>query len=222
MSSHGRRLVRVLRAHALWVVAAVALLVSHDLVWFVQVGPGERLATALRSSGHGYWDALSLAIGALALASGLAVALRVALLRRRAARMGARTRRTTPRRYARRAAATWGRLVVVVGLGFALQENAEHFLTHGHLPLLGALVGPEYPLAVPVIGSITALAALLVAAIATVERELVETIVAALLAIRGRAPHRVRERRSLDVLLRPLPLAGAPAGRAPPTLLLGV
>ena len=33
---------------AFWAFAALTLLVSHDLVWLVQLGPGESLALALR------------------------------------------------------------------------------------------------------------------------------------------------------------------------------
>ena len=52
----------------------------------------------------------------------------------------------------RRFAAIWLRLLAVVAIGFVIQENVEHVIAHGHAPGLGALLGPEYPLALPVIG----------------------------------------------------------------------
>jgi len=48
-----------------------------------------------------------------------------------------------------------------VALAFALQENIEHLAGHGHLIGLGALIGPEYPLALPVIGLVALAAAAL-------------------------------------------------------------
>ena len=69
----------------------------------------------------------------------------------------------------------WWRLALVVALGFAVQENLEHLLTHGHAPGLGVLAGPEYPLALPIIGLVTAATAV-VAALVSRTQQVVEAI----------------------------------------------
>ena len=72
-----------------------------------------------------------------------------------------------PRRpFARRFAVAWLRLAAVVAVGFVIQENVEHSIIHGHAPGVGALLGPEYPLALPVIGLIGAIAASVAALVA--------------------------------------------------------
>ena len=111
----------------------------------------------------------------------------------------------------------WGRLAAIVAVAFAVQENVEHLIAHGHAPIAGVLVGPEYPLALPVIGLVTAIAAALVALIARTQEELVAAIDAAL-RWRTRAP-RLRARPPQRL---PSPagsvLARRGAGRAPPAL----
>ncbi|MEA2652468.1 MAG: hypothetical protein QOI85_2189, partial [Chloroflexota bacterium] len=108
----------------------------------------------------------------------------------------------------------WLRLFAVVALGFVLQENVEHIISHGHAIGLGALLGPEYPLAIPVIGLVTALAALVATTVRRTE--------GALLAIISAAQQRPARACSLPgprgqlVLPRRSPLASAIAGRAPP------
>lgn len=204
------------RRFASWALAGLALLISHDLVWLVQVGPGASLATALRGAGHGYWDVASLALTAAAAAAGLAVLRHVLRLRRRAEAIGAAPARPSRTSYLRRVGGAWARLFVVVALGFALQENVEHAVAHGHLMGLGALVGAEYPLALPVIAVITGLAAALAAVVISVEHELRATIIAALrrrLRPDAMPPTRPRRERLSRVAS---PLASAGAGRAPP------
>ncbi|MBA3587486.1 MAG: hypothetical protein H0W41_07600 [Chloroflexi bacterium] len=44
-----------------WALVAVALFVSHDTIFFVQLGRGESLSRALRETGHAYWVFASLA-----------------------------------------------------------------------------------------------------------------------------------------------------------------
>ena len=205
---------------AFWALAAVALLISHDAVWFVQVGPGEPLARVLRDGAHGYWAAISVGLAAVGLVTAVLAARRIWGLRRRAIALGTDRRpiRTAP--YAARAASAWVRLLPTVAIGFLLQENIEHAFGHGHLPGLGALFGPEYPLALPVIAAITLLGALIAGAVVTVEHQLLEAIGA-----RQRAPRAPRR------LQRPVPVAlvrwaaqhpRAHAGRAPPRLLVPV
>ena len=66
------RVARVSRTASFWLAAGVTLLVSHDAVFLVQVGPGKALADALTDAGHGhaYWANASV----LLLAGGTVVA----------------------------------------------------------------------------------------------------------------------------------------------------
>ena len=205
------------RPIAFWVLAAVALLVSHDAVFAAQIGVGDGLVRALRGAGHEYWGAASAILAAAGMLAAAGAAIRIRMLRRRAAEL--RAERLPPRGYLRRTGGMWLRLFALVAVGFLLQENAEHFGSHGHLIGTGALLGPEYPLALPVIALITGLGALLAAILAGTEHSLLATIAAAL---DRQAP------RALRVLARPpqhLPspvrsvLGRAGAGRAPPRAL---
>ena len=95
----------------------------------------------------------------------LAVAVHLRTLRQQAADLGADRGRIADRAYLARAAVAWGWLFAVVAIGFVIQENIEHFIGHAHAPGIGALIGPEYPLALPMIAGISFAGALLVAAI---------------------------------------------------------
>jgi hypothetical protein len=204
-----------------WALAAFTLLVSHDAVWLVQLGPGEHLASALRTEEHGYWAVASVAIlGVVALAA-LATVTRAIGLARRARQLDAAVPGVRGRSVLGHAAVAWIRLLAVVGIGFAIQENVEHFLAHGHVLGFGAITGPEYPLAVPVLAAVTAVAALLGAFVRSVEAELVAGIAAALRGLRPR-PSRTTRHVPGQVHLRRLPaMAGSDAERAPPILLVG-
>ena len=156
----------------------MALFLSHDAVFLVQVGPGEALSRALRDAGHDYWGAASLILALVGLAVGATAALRLRWLRRRVALL--RAPRGAPTPIGTRFAAVWLRLFAVVALGFVLQENVEHIISHGHAIGLGALLGPEYPLALPVIGLVTAIAGFVAAAVRRTEGALLAIISAAL------------------------------------------
>jgi hypothetical protein len=210
MSTIDRRSLR--RGIAFWLVAAACLLVAHDLVYLVQLGPGRALAEALRSAGHGYWP---LASGAMAVAAGLLVGrtgLRLHGLGRRARGLrvpGARHRMP-------HLVALWGRLLLVVAVAFVLQESAEHFVSHHHAPWLSALAGPEYPLALPILAAITLLGALLTSLVRERERMLLARISRGPAWIRraGRPP---AIRPSGPVRWRRLPVLALPdLSRAPP------
>jgi hypothetical protein len=106
-----------------------------------------------------------------------------------------------------------------VALAFAVQENAEHFLSHGHVIGVGALIGAEYPLAMPVLALVTGLAAAVIA--------LAREHEAALLARIAAAPARVRPLRRIgpmwpEPVLLPAnrPMAAHQALRAPPLAFL--
>lgn len=200
---------------AFWALAGVALLVSHDAILLAQVGPGQSLTRALREAGHDYWGIASLLLALVGLAALVATLVRLRSLRRTAERLG-----TSPivgtRPYPARWFASWVRLFAVVAIGFVAQENIEHLIGHSHAPGLGVLIGPEYPLAMPVLGMITGLAALAAAALIQTEQALRAAIAEAMRQLVGHAPRTVW-RPPLRLALRlTSPLATAAAGRAPP------
>ena len=201
---------------AFWALAGLALLVSHDAVFLAQVGPGERLTAALRSAGHDWWGVASVILVGIAGLMGAITLVRIARLRRAAAALDARGRAQTTRLAL--LLPTWGRTAAVVVIGFAIQENVEHFIAHGHAIGAGALIGPEYPLALPVLAIVTLVAALGATLLMASERELVTAIVAALR----------RRLRPMRVAIRPARRVAPPigsviarflAGRAPPSTL---
>ena len=198
-----------------WAVAGVALLISHDAVFLAQVGPGRELARTLREAGHEYWGIASLLLATVGVAALAATLLRMRSLRRSAAELGA-DRATGSLPYGRRWLATWARLLALVAIGFAVQENVEHLIGHSHAPGLGALVGPEYPLALPVIALITGLAAIAAACFSQAEQALLAVIADAMRRILARAPLRTARPPLRLVAVLVAPLAGAWAGRAPP------
>lgn len=197
---------------AFWALAGVALLLSHDAIFAFQVGPGQSLTRVLREAGHDYWGVASAALALVGLGVAIGAAVRLRRLKRRAMAVGAVRRRA---RWSH-LPATWLGLFAVVAIGFVIQENIEHALTHMHAPGLGALLGPQYPLALPVIALITGMAAVLATAVRSIERELLVAIAAALRLPLERAP-RTHPRPPLRLDgVRISPLALAIAGRAPP------
>lgn len=202
---------------AFWALAGLALIAAHDAIYLFQIGPGEALAATLRSAGHGYWGLVSLVLTAVALVAGVSISMRMLRLRRRASDLGAARHSSGP--FARRFVVAWLRLVAVVAVGFAIQENVEHSIIHGHAPGVGALLGPEYPLALPVIGLIGAIAAMVAAIVTRTQEALVLAIEAALrptirpLLAGPRPPARIASAIG-SVLAHP------GAGRAPPSVVV--
>ncbi len=198
-----------------WALAGLALFVAHDAVFLAQIGPGQALVAELRTAGHGYWTSASLLLIAVSVVAGVSTWRRFRHLRRRASSLGAAP--SPDRGFARRFASGWVRLATLVAFAFAVQENVEHLVAHGHAPIAGVLVGPEYPLALPVIGLVTAIAAALLALIARTQEQLVAAIDAALRS-RTRAPRLCT--RPPQRLPSPAGsvLARRGAGRAPPAL----
>lgn len=208
---------------AFWALAAVALLVSHDAVFVAQMGPGEELVRTLRHAAHDYWGGVSLALAVVGLAAGLAISIRIFRLQRRASALGARRRVTAPiPGYLRRVVRAWLALFAIVAIGFLVQENLEHARGHGHLLGMGALFGPEYPLALPVIGLVTLVAAVLGAAIGGAERALLAAISEILRHLVLRPPLRLARAPLRLGSPRRSPLAGTAAGRAPPPRLVPI
>ena len=204
---------------AFWAPAGVALLASHDAIYLIQVGPGQELADALRQAGHGYWTAVSLALALLGMVAGIAGVIRLRRLRRLARDVGA-ARATGSHRFGIRWLGAWAKLLAIVAVGFTVQENVEHFISHGHAMGLGALLGPEFPLALPVIACITAIAGLGVAGLGHAEQALLVAIAAALHRPLGRPPRAIRRPPVRLLIALASPLARAWAGRAPPELLV--
>jgi hypothetical protein len=198
---------------AFWALAGLALFAAHDAIYFVQIGPGEALATALRTAGHGYWAWASIGIVVVAFAAAASVWLRIRHLRQRASALDATRASGGP--FARRLVVAWLRLGAVVSIGFAIQENVEHVISHGHAPGAGALLGPEAPLALPVIGLISAVAAAVAAFVARAHEELVVAIETALRRPM-RSPLRARRPASRLPAIIGSVLAHPGAGRAPP------
>jgi hypothetical protein len=214
---------RLPRRLVFWALAGASLLVAHDAVFLVQLGPGEPLARALRDGGHGYWETASMLLLAAGVVAALAVGIRLAMLRRRARSLAAGRLPIGPRpSRGRIALGLWARLLPIVAIGFTVQENLEHLAGHEHVLGLAALHGPAYPLALPVLAAVTAVAALVGAVLIGVERELLATIAASLARRHGRAP-RIAVRPPVNVVTpRRSPLARSQAGRAPPLVLVTV
>ncbi len=110
---------------------------GHDGYWPVVLGPGRRSRRRSSGCGRRSGSAASRASWRSGGPTGAPVA----------DRARARSRRLSHR--AGPAVAPPVRLVVTTA--FAVQENLEHLAGHGHLIGLGALIGPEYPLALPVL-----------------------------------------------------------------------
>jgi hypothetical protein len=201
---------------AFWAAAGVALLASHDAVFIAQDGPDAGLAQVVLGAAHEYWTPASLILLAIGVVVAIAANRRLRALRWRARTLGAAPLRAAP--FGRRAVRAGALLFAVVAIGFLLQENAEHYIAHGHLIGLGALIGPEYPLALPVIAVMTAVGGVVVGLFGGAVERLAVAIAEALANLR----HRPQRRISLGTIALVLPrepvLARAGAGRAPPTL----
>lgn len=198
---------------ALWLVAAACLLVAHDLVYLVQLGPGRALTEALRSAGHGYWPLVSGVIAGGALLAGVLRLARLYRLERRA--RGTRSAGSGSTSTLGAFLRLWGRLALVVAVAFVLQESAEHFISHRHAPWLAALAGPEYPLALPILGGITFIGALVASLVRRREQVLLARIRRGAAWVRPSDP-------VLPVQPEPLPVRRLPVlalpdlSRAPP------
>jgi len=222
------RSARVLAAIRFLLLAIGCLLVAHDAVFAAEYGLGAGFVRAMSQGGHdGYWPAFTVVATAALTLLGLWSAVRIGRLVVSSGppsshRDPAGARGSPAPAYRTELRRLWLALFALTAAAFAVQENLEHLAGHHHLIGLGALVGPEYPLALPVIGLVTVVAAALGALvrwrIAVLERRLAGRI------------HRPR-RRGLAAR-RPAPgwavvaaavahariLVRRDAGRAPPVL----
>lgn len=170
-----QRSARVLGAIRFLLLAVGCLAVAHDAVFAAEYGLGGGFVRAMSEGGHdGYWPVFTVVATSALTLLGLWSAVRIGRLVvssgpsrpsvgsaeavRSHAHRSAPAYRTELRRL-------WLALFALTTTAFAVQENVEHLAGHHHLIGLGALVGPEYPLALPVIGLVTFAAAAIGAAV---------------------------------------------------------
>ena len=168
----GRRTARALPWLRLLALLPISLLVGHEAVFGAQYGLGDAFAGAMTAGGHdGYWTAFSLVIAALTTTFVAREGLRAARLRWRLHQAGAGGRRDGTharddvraplpgRSWSRELRSIWPGLFVTTAFAFAVQENLEHILS-GETPHgLASLIGPEHPLAIPILALVTAVVA---------------------------------------------------------------
>jgi hypothetical protein len=136
------------------VLAVVALLAAHSAIYLAQYGFGERFAEAMTAGGHdGWWLPASLVV----LGAGAVLLLRTlgALGRLEAMARDVRPAAEPAVPFQPEMLSIWRRLFPIVTVLFAILENVEHLAAHGHVVGIEALVGPEYPLALPVLALVT-------------------------------------------------------------------
>jgi hypothetical protein len=160
----GTRSARALPLLRLLALLPISLYVGHEAVFGAQYGFGESFGQAMSAGGHdGYWSAFGVVI--MAVTGGLLVreGLRMARLRRRmwnATPAAGWNDRAVPAGAARTWRAEfrsiWPLLFAATAVAFSIQENLEHLAAGQTLHGLGALVGSEHPLAVPVLALVTA------------------------------------------------------------------
>jgi hypothetical protein len=146
------------RALRLALLALAGLVVGHDAVFVAQYGMGGGLAEAMSVGGHnGWWTGYStVALAGLAMLVGRSLAELVRLaLRARPTRGHERRRAATAVPYPREVLELWRALFPIVVVAFAIQENLEHLQAFGHMAGFGVLIGPDDPLALPVLAAVT-------------------------------------------------------------------
>lgn len=215
--AHGR----ALAAARFAILVLACLLVAHTTIFIARYGMGAAFARAMSAEGHdAYWPAFIAVVGG---GSAALVGWAVVRLLRLAGRARHRTRSADGRplpAYGDEVRALWPSLFGATTLCYAIQENLEHLVSHGHLPGAGILWGPEGSFAIPGL----LLVSLLGAALGALVRWRVHVYVARI----GRGAERARPRRpSAARPARRWALVGATcafarfavrldAGRAPP------
>ncbi|MEA2536849.1 MAG: hypothetical protein QOF11_1083 [Chloroflexota bacterium] len=195
------RAARVLGALRFGLLSVACLGLAHDAVFAAEHGFGAGFAAAMSAGGHdGYWTIFSVVVVFAVTVLGLTTVVRLGRLGAAGRRPGRRAgpqplggRRQPARPYRQDLRGLWFPLLALTATAFTVQENLEHLLGHGHLIGLSALVGPEYPLALPTIALVTLAAAALGA--------LVRWRIAALEARVTSRPHLARPR--TDAVVRP-------------------
>jgi hypothetical protein len=198
------------------ILAAVVLVLGHELVLRLGYGPAADASIALRATSHGLaW--LLQALAALLATVGLAVVVLARLQRLRgrlASRAAAIPALSRPDR--RELLILWERLFAVALIGFIVQENLEHALIHGHLPGLSMLYGGQYVATIPVF-ALLALAGAVIAGLARRRIEALEAAVRAADAALPRPAHRAQQPLPpRDLRTGTLLLIGSLSRRGPP------
>ncbi len=152
--------------HARWaarvrfaVLALLALVLGHTIVYAGEAGSGQRFAEAMSANGHDGWWLQGCALIVIA-AVGLLLR-SIGLLARLGAAAAAiqsveRPSTTDPQASVRgEVLAIWRRLLPAVVVLFALQENVEQVAAHGRLPGIDVLIGPTTLLVVPALAIVT-------------------------------------------------------------------
>jgi hypothetical protein len=219
------RAARVLGTLRFALLAIACLGLGHDAVFALENGFGAGFTQAMSAGGHdGYWPIFSVVVVSAVTLLGLSAAVRIGRLSaggRRPGGAGRLARQAQPARsYRQDLRALWLPLLALTAAAFTIQENIEHLAGHHHLIGLGALAGPEYPLALPAIALVTlaasALGALVRWRIAVLEARIAGRIHEP--RRRGHAARRPADR-WLDVasiLAHARFLTRLDAGRAPP------
>lgn len=136
------------------ILVAVALLVAHTAIYAAEDGLGAAFAAAMSRGGHdGWWLPASVAVVSSGALVACLTALRMGRLELRARRLSRASRRPGPS-FAREVVSIARRLVPLVLVLFALQENLEVLIAHGRVLGIDAVVGPTHPLAIPVLVAI--------------------------------------------------------------------
>lgn len=203
----------------------VAVFLGHDAVYLAQYGIGSTLAHVMTERGHdGYWltfVGLAGIAGALLIVGAGTALLR---LRRRLAglpSMGEAADRCGPA-YWPEVLRLWRVLLPATLLLFALQENVEYLFAHGDILGIEAIVGPNAPLAIPVLALVTLALAVLGGLvrwrIATLAGRIARAVAAAFERIAARLPA-PEWTRVHDAAPHRWTRSRPDAGRAPPSIL---
>jgi hypothetical protein len=204
------------------VLVPISLLAGHEAVFRVQYAP-DAVAAAMRAGGHdAYWQAFSVVIVALTAGLLLRECARIVRLRTRGGDGAGRPAQDLGvRPWTHEFRALWPPLFAATVLAFGVLENMEHLAAGLQPHGIGSLIGPEHPLAVPVL----AVASAAVAALGALVRWRVRVLEARVRAGLAATP-RIRIRPIAPA--RDWPAAGSlrslawflvrlRAGRAPPS-----
>jgi H+/Cl- antiporter ClcA len=212
---------RALGAARFSILVLTCLLVAHTTIFIARYGIGDGFARAMAAEGHdAYWPAFVAVVGGgFAVLVGWAIA-RLLHLSGRARRRRRSADGLPLPAFGDELRSLWPNLFGATVLGYALQENLEHWLSHGHVPGGGVLWGPEGSFAIPGLLAVS----LFGAALGALVRWRVRVYVARI----GRGAERAKVRRaSANRPARRWALVGATcalariaarldAGRAPP------
>ncbi|HEY7522580.1 MAG TPA: hypothetical protein VH720_02845 [Candidatus Limnocylindrales bacterium] len=210
------RAVRIATRLRIWLLVAIALLISHDAAYVARYGIGDSLARAMSDQGHDvYWlpaSVVAAILGIVVLGLGIR---RLVLLRRTATGPAS----SDGAGYSHELFSIWKRLLPIVSALFAVQENLEHFVTHGgHLVALDPLFAN-----LPALAATTFVLAVVGAIVRWHVRALERRVHAARISSCER-PTSIHPPRDWGRLVAAVPhrwtITRLDAGRAPPRLLL--